>query len=91
MSAFVDWVVNNEHFLIAFSTVIMGAFTFVLAIATAFLYLATRALVKGGEKNAERQLRAYVLVTGKGLVEQSAKDERFIHQFEIRNTGLTPA
>jgi hypothetical protein len=91
MSAFVDWVVNNEHFLIAFSTVIMGAFTFVLAIATAFLYLATRALVKGGERNAERQLRAYVLVTGKGLVEQSAKDERFIHQFEIRNTGLTPA
>jgi hypothetical protein len=49
MSTFVNWVVNNEHFLIAFSTVIMGAFTFVLAIATAFLYLATRALVKGGE------------------------------------------
>jgi hypothetical protein len=84
-------VVNNEHFLIAFSTVIMGAFTFVLAIATPFLYLATRALVKGGEKNAERQLRAYVLVTGKGLVEQSAEEERLIHQFEIRNTGLTPA
>jgi hypothetical protein len=91
MSAFVDWVVNNEHFLIEFSTVIMGAFTFVLAIATAFLYRATRALVKGGEQTAERQLRAYVFVTGKGLIEQRGPEDRFIHQFEMRNTGLTPA
>jgi hypothetical protein len=91
MSAFVDWVVTNEHFLVAFSTVIVGAFTFVLAIATAFLYIATRALVKGGEQNAERQLRAYVVVIAKDLIEQGAKEERFRHQFEIRNTGLTPA
>jgi hypothetical protein len=91
MSTVTEWVVSNEHLLVAFSTMVMGAFTVVLAIATAFLYLATRALVRGGEQTAERQLRAYVFVTGKGLVEQTGREDRFVHQFEVRNTGLTPA
>jgi hypothetical protein len=68
MGTVTEWVVSNEHFLVAFSTMIMGAFTVVLAIATAFLYLATRALVKGGEQTAERQLRAYVFSAARQLL-----------------------
>jgi hypothetical protein len=39
---------------------ILAIFTIILAIATIFLWYATRDLVKGAEATAERQLRAYV-------------------------------
>jgi hypothetical protein len=68
------------------------AVTFLLFWATLALWLSTRQLVKGAEITAERQLRAYVFVTGTGLLEpHETHDWRFVHQFKIQNTGITPA
>jgi hypothetical protein len=65
--------------------------TVLLFVATVGLWLATVRLVKGAEKTAERQLRAYISVTSKGLDEQSEVQERYAHYLELRNTGQTPA
>jgi hypothetical protein len=42
---------------------LLVAFTFLLFVATWLLWRATRNLVRGADQTAERQLRAYVLVT----------------------------
>jgi hypothetical protein len=62
-----------------------------LFLATLILAWTTWMLVRGAELTAERQLRAYVIVTSKGLDEQGEAHERYVHQLEIRNTGQTPA
>jgi hypothetical protein len=85
---FVEWVERNEHFLVAFSTVIIGAFTLVLAVVTGFLYRATRDLVEGAERTAERQLRAYVHVAEVKVIDD---DNLITYYMEIRNFGQTPA
>jgi hypothetical protein len=59
--------------------------------ATVTLAWATWQLVKSAEKTAERQLRAYVVVTCKDLIFQGSSHERFIVRLEVRNTGQTPA
>ena len=46
----------------AIGTFWIAIFTVILGIATVFLYLATRELVQGAEKTAERQLRAYIYI-----------------------------
>jgi hypothetical protein len=43
---------------------IIAIFTVLLAFVTGFLWIATRALVKGAEVTADRQLRAYVIANG---------------------------
>lgn len=73
------------------SDTLLVAVTFLLFIATLALWWSTRRLVKGAELIAERQLRAYVFLTGIDFIEQDKKQDRFIHKFEIKNTGLTPA
>jgi len=70
---------------------LMFVATALLFVATVGLWWATVRLVKGAEKTAERQLRAYVSVTSKGLDEQSEVQERYVHCLEVRNTGQTPA
>ncbi len=42
---------------------VIAVFTVILGSATVFLFLATRSLVKGADKTAEYQLRAYISVT----------------------------
>jgi hypothetical protein len=83
----IDWTPDA---ITAAGTVALAFLTFVLAIGTFFLWLATKRLVNGAEATAVRQLRAYVVVTGIGLDEQP-EHERFIHKFRIQNTGVTPA
>jgi hypothetical protein len=62
----------------------------VLAAGTLFLWLATKRLVRGSEKTAERQLRAYVLVSSARVhdfgIERPPKVE-----VVIKNSGQTPA
>lgn len=57
---FVEFVHANENFLVALGTLVTAAFTAILGAATMGLWIATRRLVKGADRTAERQLRAYV-------------------------------
>jgi hypothetical protein len=69
---------------------LVAAFTALLFIATFALWWSTRRLVKGADKTAERQLRAYVLVkniTISGVVEGGTPQAEII----LENSGQTPA
>lgn len=75
----------TDTLLVAFTALVFGA--------TLFLYFATRDLVEGAEKTAERQLRAYVHV-----VKAWTTPEAKLHfpapiwaTVEIQNSGQTPA
>jgi hypothetical protein len=77
---------------------IVAAFTAVLAIFTARLWWATRALVVGAEDTAQRDLRAYVLLEDTFFIYEGeqrfdAPDRKFtdIHKLRIKNFGRTPA
>jgi hypothetical protein len=67
---------------------LLTAFTLVLALATGGLWLATRSLVKGADKTAERQLRAYIYVEKAKL---KFVDDKWKLRTRIRNFGQTPA
>ncbi len=69
---------------------LLAAFTFLLFIATVFLYCATRALVKGVEDTAQRQLRAYVSEQV-DIANLQTLNRGYLAPIEIKNTGLTPA
>jgi hypothetical protein len=69
---------------------IIAAFTVLLALVTIFLWLATRALVKGAENTAKRQLRAYVWVKEVFIANLDGPDRPNI-QVTIKNWGQTPA
>src|SRR4051794_33085845 len=60
------WAALNwlGHFVHTYKEEIIAAFTVVLAIATGYLWKATRDLVDGAENTAKRQLRAYIVVNG---------------------------
>src|SRR5262245_19756779 len=53
--------IHNRH------NEILAAFTVILAVATIFLWIATRDLVREAEDTAKRQLRAYVFVSGSAV------------------------
>ncbi len=76
----IEWI-NTER-VIAIFTVILGS-------ATAFLFLATRSLVKGANKTAEYQLRAYISVTPKLVLNWKHKTNRPGISFDIENHGQT--
>jgi hypothetical protein len=88
-----DVVEARDKFFTAFGTIIIAGFTVGLAIATAFLFFATRDLVKGADETAERQLRAYIgLHTSETTVYPFEKGGfAFIAHAELRNYGQTPA
>lgn len=65
---------------------LLAGITFLLFLATFALWLATRKLVRGSEKTAERQLRAYLLPKG-GTI--SPKMDYAVITFS--NNGQTPA
>lgn len=86
--------------IVAIGTLFIAAFTIILAFATAFLYGATRDLVRGAKETTERQLRAYVSIDGTSarllfdsngepiLVERG---EKIIEGYvRLKNFGQTP-
>jgi hypothetical protein len=68
---------------------IIAAFTIILSLSTIFLWVATRDLVSGSERTAERQLRAYIVADGTDM--DPKQPGQFISNIAIRNTGQTPA
>jgi hypothetical protein len=81
---------GNKDEIVAVSTVFIALFTVILGFATVFLYSATRELVKGSEKTAEQQLRAYVI--GKNaIVSKFGSTEIIEVAIDIANVGQTPA
>lgn len=67
---------------------LVAGFTALLFIATLALYQATRNLVLGADRTAERQLRAYVYVEKTHLNYEKGHWE---HSYRIKNFGQTPA
>jgi hypothetical protein len=74
----------------AASTVALAFLTLVLAAGTLFLWLATKRLVRGSEKTAERQLRAYVLVSSARVQDFGVERPPRV-EVVIKNSGQTPA
>ena len=63
-----------------------------LVIFTSLLWIATRGLVKGADKNAEKQLRAYLtVIIGSATYQETGKDVRFAGIPRLVNNGNTPA
>jgi hypothetical protein len=82
---------NDRH--LVWLTAILASGTIILAVATSFLWLSTRRLVKDADNTAKRQLRAYVNVvidTNISMVLDSnnLRPKRDVY---IKNFGKTPA
>ena len=73
---------DRFSFLVAFFT--CGVFA-----ATVALWLATKDLVNDAEDTAERQLRAYIVVSGVNM--PITPDGFYKPSAQIKNVGLTPA
>lgn len=69
---------------------LVALFTALLFAATLALYRATRDLVLGADRTAERQLRAYIYVA-KTKLTFNTRTGTWDHSFRIKNFGLTPA
>src|SRR5580700_4128136 len=67
---------------------LLAAFTFLLFGATVALWLSTHNLVRGADKTAERQLRAYIYIEKTNL---TCKNDHWELSFCIKNFGQTPA
>lgn len=76
--------------LIAWSTVFLALVTTALAIFTAFLWKSTNRLVGSAEDTAQRQLRAYINISG-GRVLNIDDPQNRIFRLDIKNFGQTPA
>jgi hypothetical protein len=87
---FLQFVERYEKAIVAISTIFIALFTVVLAIATYFLWHATRDLVQGAALTSERQLRAYVSVTNAAVI-NFGKPESLQADILYKNTGQTPA
>jgi hypothetical protein len=70
---------------------IIALFTIILGIATWLLWRATDRLVRGADKNAERQLRAYVLVHHAEMIERILDEQQSAASVTFKNYGQTPA
>jgi hypothetical protein len=69
---------------------IIAAFTIIVALATIFLWDATRDLVRGSEETARRQLRAYMGIE-KYTISNVSPDMKTCVDLTVRNYGQTPA
>jgi hypothetical protein len=67
---------------------LLALFTFCLFVATLYLWSATKQLVVGAERTAERQLRAYVYVRKTNF--KAADDGTLKISYRIENFGHTP-
>jgi hypothetical protein len=84
-----SWIATHDKEIVALGTIFIALFTIVLAIATAFLYFATKHLVEGADKNAAKQLRAYVLIAS-GEVILDNPGGRISASILLKNFGQTP-
>jgi len=66
----------------------LGVFTAALALFTFLLWFATQRLVRGADKNAERQLRAYL---SPSVLNSPHVGENLEVKVRYKNTGQTPA
>jgi hypothetical protein len=85
------WTISDHNLKIT-DTLLVG-FTFLLFLATIGLFWATRDLVKGADKNAEKQLRAYVAIWGGAIEPQRFADDGVLAlavRVELKNSGQTP-
>jgi hypothetical protein len=63
-----------------------------MVLVTGGLWKATRDLVKGAEKTAERQLRAYLTAKAGNIIHERRSDGWWLEWHpEITNVGQTPA
>ena len=91
-----DVVEGNEYlppvwgYRLKVTDTLLSVFTLLLFLATLALWLATRALVKSADKNAERQLRAYVTVQS-CRIETYEVDKTAAIIIVVRNSGQTPS
>ncbi len=81
---------GNDKLVVAYGTGIIAVFTSVLGIFTVRLWSATRELVRGGERTARRQLRAYVGITDVRVSPLIVGEKPHI-TFATKNFGQTPA
>ncbi len=77
------WIDNHDKRVVAVATIVMAAFTVVLAIANYGLW-------KGARKHSERELRAYVSITEIGT-RNFVPNGRAETKVTIKNSGKTPA
>jgi hypothetical protein len=70
---------------------LLAGITFLLFLATFALWLATRKLVRSAEKTAQRQLGAYVFVSGARIIHGITDNNILEVHVEIKNSGQTPA
>lgn len=68
---------------------LIAIFTAILGFATFFLWLSIRRLVKNARKNAESQLRAYISVKPKLVLNWGHKTNKLGVSFDIENHGQT--
>lgn len=87
---FFEFLEHHDSAIVALGTLALVGVTLILAIATFFLWWATRALVKGAEDTAQRQLRAYVFVAFADLRNVGVGGP-MIGTVRIVNNGQTPA
>ena len=78
-----DFVHDNAEDIIA-------CFTIILALSTIFLWVATRDLVGGHGRTAERQLRAYLSIAGT-FIENYGTQRHATINWRVKNHGQTPA
>lgn len=85
------WPIFHGYRLKITDTLVV-AFTGLLFIATWALWLATRQLVRGAERTAVMQLRAYVVITDVSFVIQLDKlSDPLSVRVVLQNVGATPA
>jgi hypothetical protein len=88
----IGWLVFNwtPEAITAAATVSIAFLTLFLGVGTFLLSGATRQLVRGSEKTAERQLRAYMgIQNGRAIL--VANDNQISVNINFRNSGQTPA
>lgn len=78
------------EFFDLFGDPIIAAFTIILGGGTIWLAVATQRLAIGAEKNAERQLRAYVFIEKAGI-NDFYNNARIQLNITLKNSGQTPA
>jgi hypothetical protein len=83
-----DFIHDFREEIVAVGTLFIAAFTVILSFATGFLYFATRDLVEGADKNAEKQLRPYVFLSDAKISDAAGTPKIYI---KIKNFGQTPA
>lgn len=83
---------SDAVFVTALSTAAIAGFTWTLWQSTEKLWAAGEKQRELAEKTAERQLRAYVVVHLEDIIIPKPGDDHIaITQFQIKNTGQTPA